>query len=274
MKKTFEYIALVGVTLFSFYYTDRVTKIMNSKDPVMENIKQYQTDTKTACKEGYITSEGVVLGVNGSIVNVSESYSNMQGVGYDPSLMVWDEISCEVTKETSIDNYIIKGNEATNSVSLFINVIDASLLKEITEISDTKNVKLNLILTGSILETNKDLIKELSTKGYNLIYGGIEENDFKKYLKILKDFNQKDNTYCINLGLKDTLDMCKKKNINSIKTNNIYTNSILLNTKKNLEKGGFYVYKENKNTLEELSATINFIKGKQLKIVSLEEILN
>ena len=67
--------------------------------------------------------------------------------------------------------------------------------------------------------------------------------------------------------------MCKKEEINSLKTNNIYTKDILLNTKNNLEKGNFYVYKENKNTLKELSSTINFIEGKQLKIVSITNML-
>ncbi len=273
MKKIFEYIALAALTLFSFYYTEKVTKIMNSKDPVMENIKKYKKESKVSCKEGYVTSEGVVLGVSGSVVNVSESYSNMQGKGYDTSLLVWDEVACKVTKETTKDSYIIKANEITNSVSLFINVVDLSLLKDIISISENKNIKLNLIVTTSLLETHKDYFKELVTKGYNIIYSGNEEKDLKKYISIMKEYKNEDNTFCINLDTQNTLEICKKHNINSIKANNIYTNKILYNTKKDLEKGAFYIYKENKNTLEELSATINFIQGKQIKIVPLSEIL-
>ena len=90
MKKYFEYIGLIALTLFSFYYTDKVTKIMNSKDPVMISIKEYKDKTKESCKEGYYTNDGVILGVNGKIVDVNESYSNMISKGYDEELMVFE----------------------------------------------------------------------------------------------------------------------------------------------------------------------------------------
>lgn len=273
MKKYFEYIGLLALTCFSFYYTEKVTKIMNSKDPVMISIEEYKEKTNTDCKEGYITSDGVVLGVSGQIVDVNESYSAMQGVGYNEELMVFKEVSCKVNMDTTLDNYIIKGNEAKMGVSLFINVNDGTLLKEIIEISNNKNVYLNLIVTGSVLETHKDYMKELYKDGYEIIYGGSEENDFKKYTKIMKDFENNPRMYCINLGIKDNLNMCKKAKINSIKASNIYTKDILLSTKTNLEKGSFYIYKENNNTLKELSSTINFINGKQLKIMSITDML-
>lgn len=273
MKKYFEYIGLLALTCFSFYYTEKVTKIMNSKDPIMVSIEEYKEKVSTDCKEGYITNDGVVLGVSGRVVDVSESYSAMQGTGYNEDLMVFEDVSCKVNMDSTLDNYIIKGNEAKNAVSLFININDGSLIKEIIEVSKNKNVKLNLIVTGSVLETHEYYLNELYNDGYEIIYGGGEENDFKKYTKIMKDFENKPRMYCINLGIKDTLDMCKKSKINSIKATNIYTKDVLLNTKTNLEKGSFYVYKENNNTLKELSSTINFINGKQLKIMSLTDML-
>lgn len=273
MKKYFEYIGLIALTCFSFYYTERVTKIMNSKDPIMVNIEEYKDNMNTSCKEGYITSDGVVLGVNGREVDVRESYSNMQGMGFSEDLMVWNEVECKVNLETTLDSYIIKGNESKASVSLFINVIDGSLLDKIIEVSKAKNVKLNLIVTGSILETYKEYMSEIYKDGYDILYGGIEENDFKKYIKIMKEFENKPRMYCMNLGIKDTLDMCKKSNINSLKSDKIYTRDVLLNTKNNLEKGSFYIYKENANALKELSSTINFIEGKEIKIINITDML-
>lgn len=273
MKKYFEYIGLLALTCFSFYYTEKVTKIMNSKDPVMISIEEYKETQDTDCKEGYITSDGVVLGVSGRVVDVNESYSNMQGVGYNEDLMVFKSVTCKVNASTTLDSYIIKGNEAKNAVSLFINVNDGTLLQDIIEVSENKNTILNIIVTGSVLETHKDYLKDLYDKGYEIIYGGVEENDFKKYTKIMKSFENKPRTYCINLGIKDTLEMCEKEKINSIKASNNYTKDILLNTKTNLEKGNFYIYKENNNTLKELSSTINFINGKQIKIMSITDML-
>lgn len=273
MKKYFEYVGLIALTCFSFYYTERVTKIMNSKDPIMVNIEEYKEKANIDCKEGYITSDGVVLGVNGFVVDVNESYSKMQGVGYDESLMVFNEVVCKVNLESTLDNYIIKGNDSKNSVSIFININDGSLIEDIIDLADTKNIKLNLIVSGSVLETHKEYLKEVYKNGHEIIYGGVEENDLKKYIKIMEYYEKAPRTYCINTGIKDILNMCKKEEINSLKTNNIYTKDILLNTKNNLEKGNFYVYKENKNTLKELSSTINFIEGKQLKIISITNML-
>ena len=49
--------------------------------------------------------------------------------------------------------------------------------------------------------------------------------------------------------------------------------NILYNTKANLEKGEFYVFYENKNTLEEISALIKFVKGKNIDIVNINKLL-
>lgn len=273
MKKYFEYAGLIALTCFSFYYTEKVTKIMNSKDPIMVSIEEYKEKTNTACKEGYITSDGVVLGVNGLEVDVLESYSNMQGVGYSEDLMIFNPVECKVNLSNTLDNYIIRGNESKNNVSIFININDGTLIEDIISVSEQKKIKLNLIVTGSVLETHKEYMNKLYNKGYEIIYGGIEENDLKKYIKIMKSYENKPRSYCINLNIKDTLNMCKKEGLNSLKSSNIYSKDILLNTKNNLQKGGFYIYKENNITLKELSAAINFIEGKQLKIIPITEML-
>lgn len=274
MKKYFEYIGLLVITCFSFYYTEKVTKIMNSKDPIMVSIEAYKEESYVPCKEGYKTSDGVVLGVNGKVVNTTQSYSNMQGYGYKEDLMVFEEVQCNVTKDNTKDSYIIKANEATNSVSLFINVIDGSYLKDIVEISKYKGVRINFIVTGSVMETHKDYLKEIYNDGFDIVYGGVEENDFKKYLSVSKQFQASERRFCVNLGIKDNLDMCKKSNINSLKPVYNYTYDMFLNTKKTLNKGNFYIYKESENVVEEISPIINYISGKQIRIVSISELLN
>ena len=107
LKKYFEYIGLLAFALLSFYYTDKVTQLMNSKDPIMISINEYKEKEKAPCKEGYITSEGVVLGRNGKEVDALQSYSNMQGKNFDESLLVFNEIACKVSLETSLSDFII-----------------------------------------------------------------------------------------------------------------------------------------------------------------------
>ena len=141
LKKYFEYAGLIALTCFSFYYTEKVTKIMNSKDPIMINIEEYKEKVNTDCKEGYITSDGVVLGVNGKVVDVSESYSNMQGMGFSEELMVFNEVKCKVNLGSEVDNYIIIAHDVIKGVSLFLNVNDGSLLDPIIKISKQKKHK-------------------------------------------------------------------------------------------------------------------------------------
>ncbi len=272
MKKYFEYLGLIVFALFSFYYTEKVTKIMNSKDPVMKQIKDYKSTNEVSCTEGYITSDGVVLGVSGKIVDIDESYTSMQGSGFDESLLVFKKDECKVNLETTKDNYIIKGNEKKNSISIFIELSDMELINNIIEKTSIKSTPINIITTGKMMEENKDTFKDLSKKGYEIIYGGTNKEDFKKYINIMNEL--KANKYCINVEDNDILPMCKKENINSLKAKKIYRKDILRNTQRELKKGEFYIYKENANTLKEISATINYIDGKQIQILKITDLLS
>ncbi len=274
MKKYFEYIGLIAFALFSFYYTEKVTKIMNNKDPLMTEIKKYKEKTKETCKEGYYTNEGVVLGVNGKIVDINESYSNMASTGYDESLMVFEEVTCKVNKDSTLENYIVKGNEVKNSISLFIEIKDMALIEKIINISKSQNIKLNLIIDGKTLENNKNYFNKLYLDKYDFIYNGTEKSDLKKYIKTIKDFNVDKRLYCISYNNIDNKEICKKENINTIKSSYYYDKNILLNTQTNFERGNFYIYKENNSTLKELNTLINFIKGKNLSIVNLTDLLS
>lgn len=273
MKKYFEYIGLIALTLFSFYYTDKVTKIMNNKDPIMVSIKEYNEKNKESCTEGYYTNDGVILGVSGKVVNISESYSNMVGNQYDEDLLVYEKVSCKVNKENTIDNYIIKGNDIKNSVSIFIELKDLSLIKSIINISSNHNIKVNLLVDGKLLENNKEYLKELYLNNYDLVYNGTISEDLKLYNKLINSFDKDNRRLCMSYLKKDNLNICKKEKLNTIRTEYIYDKNIYINTKSNLEKGGFYIFKENDNTLREFNSLINYIKGKKLNIISISEML-
>lgn len=271
MKKFFEYAGLFVLTIFSFYYTDKLVKLTNEKDPIMKEIVEYASANNTKCVEGYVTSEGVVLGVSGSVVDEDTSYANMKGWGFNEDLLVFLEDACILNKEANVDDYIIKGNEIKNSVSLFIDVFDGTLLKDIVVISEAKKVKVNFLVTGKELETYKDYFNVLYNNGYDIIFNGSDKTDYEKYKTIMKNFNKKSNKYCYNNDLIDMLDLCSKDKINTIKTDKYYNKDLLLNTKNNLESGVFLIFKENEILLEELSSVINYIEAKGMKVVTLTE---
>ena len=267
MKKYLEYLGLISFTLFSFYYTDKVTNIISSKDPIMISIKEYASNNIDNCKEGYITSDGVVLGKNGKEVNTRESYSNMQGKEFNEELLVFDEITCKVNLSSVKKEYIMNANPSKNIISIFIKIDNMKYIKDIVEIANSKNVKLNILLDGKTLNDNKEYFIELYNEGHYIIYNGKDYDDLKLFLNVIND------TYCMKLD-DNNLDFCLKESIQRLKTNYIYNDKILKNTKNDLEKGSFYIFKENKNTYKELSSVISYINAKHINIVNIHEALH
>ena len=269
MKKYFEYIGLLTFALCSFYYTNKVTKIMNAKDPVMIEIKKYNEKNKTNCKEGYIKNNEVVLGSSGKEVNIEMSYSNMQGKEFDESKLVFNELTCKINVESAKDNYIIKGNESKNMISLLIKVNDTSLLNEILEIGKQSNISLGIITDGNILEKNKEYFEKTLKNGNYIVNDG---NNFNTYYNFMNEVKM--NKYCIETSSNDNLNDCKKGKVILLRTNEIYRSNILLNVKTDLEKGKFYVLSENNITLKELNALIKVINAKGISTVSLDKLFN
>ncbi len=272
MKKYFEYIGLLAFALFSFYYTDKVTNMMNSKDPVMVSINEYKEKENTPCKEGYITNDGIVLGRSGREVNTIESYSNMQGKSFDESLLVFNEVTCKVSLETAISGYIINANPSKNLVSLFIKIDSLDYFNDIEKVLEEKNTLANIITNGKTLSENKEYFLSLYNKGYEIVYNGTGVDDYRLYKKELKEMNKNAKVVCMSISEGD-ISFCEKEKVLKLKTSYYYNKDILLNTKKNLEKGSFIIYKENKNTLEEISSAINYINGKKLAIKPISEAL-
>lgn len=268
MKKYFEYLGLLTFAVCSFYYTTKVTKLMNSKDPLMITLKEYKEENKSVCKEGYIKDGEAVLGASGKELNIEESYSNMQGDEFDKSKLVFNELTCKINLNSVKDNYIIKGNESKNMVSLLIKVNSTSLLNEILEIGKNTNIPLGIIVNDNLLSNNNDyLLKVLKNNNY-LVFEGENINN---YISLTKELGS--SQYCIETSKNTTLKDCKKEKIPLLR-GEVYTKNILLNVKNNLEKGSFYVLSENNVTLKELNALIKVINAKGMKIVSLDELFN
>lgn len=273
MKKYLEYVGLILITVFGFYYTDKVTTLMNSKDPLMIEIKEYKDKLSTDCKEGYLTEDGLVMGTSGYVVDVEESYSRMQGLEFNKDLVVFKEIKCKVNAENTKDTYIIKGNESKNMISIFIKVNDLSHIEEITNKFNSNDIKINIITSGVTLEKNIDLFKKIIMKGNKIVYNGMGESDLEKFTNVMSSFNSNEKTYCMVLNSNEDLEYCKNKKINTLKAKYIFTKEVYHNTLINLDKGNFYVYTENALINDEINPLIKYIQAKNISIVDIEELL-
>ncbi|MEG2457694.1 MAG: hypothetical protein RSB41_02250 [Bacilli bacterium] len=264
IKKVFEYSGLLAFLLFSFYYTDKVVGLAQKRDPIMESIIEQVSLVNKGCIEGYISEEGVVPGISGKSIDVDKSYQNMKGLGFNKELLVYNEEKCIVSSVNNMKNYIIKGNEKKNSVSILLLINNNEYLKDIINIATNKKIKIDLIINERLLEENREMYTKLINNGFNFIYN--DNKNINKYLKYLKDEDKENTSLCIKTKNIDPIEECKNKKINTIVPKTYLSKNILLSLKNTLYKGQFIVLYENKNTVNELSAVINFINAKGIDI--------
>lgn len=263
MKKYYKYILVSMFVLFSFYYTDKIITMSEHNNVIMNSIVEYASNNDYKCREGEITSDGIILGLSGLSVNKNKSYSNMKGIGFKKELIEYNDEECILSKSNNLDKYIIKGNNYLNNISIVIDVNDGKNFLKMMKIADNKGYTLNLLFNYEMLNSNIDNISNYS----NVLFKGKNKEDVNNFMKILHD-----EFYCTNKD-GDIIEVCKNKKLNSINVINYISKDLLINTKKILDKGVIIFIKENEFNLSELSATLNYIKSRGYTIVSINDLL-
>ena len=151
MKNYFKYFLIIGFVLFSFYYTDKVTKISEQNNVIMASINDYAIKHDSKCIEGSITEDGIVLGLSGISVNKNKSYSNMKGIGFDEKLLEYNKEECILSTNNNYDKYIIAGNNYINNISLVIDVNNGKYFSKMVKIAENKDVSINLLFNYEML---------------------------------------------------------------------------------------------------------------------------
>lgn len=250
--------------MFSFYYTDKVTKISEQNNVIMASINDYALKHDSKCIEGSITEDGVILGLSGISVNKNKSYSNMKGIGFDEKLIEYNNEECILSTNNNYDKYIVAGNSHDNNVCLVVDVNSGKYFSKMLKIAENKEVTINLLFNYEMLN---EYIESISNHN-NILFKGKTRDELNNYIKILHD-----EFYCTNRE-SDVIDICKSKKLNSINVINYIDKNLLLNTKKILNKGSIVFIKENEFNMNELSSTINYIKSRGYNIVSITELLS
>lgn len=270
MKKLFEYTGILTLIALSFIYTEKAVELVNKNDPIMVSINDYAINNDKGCVEGSITSDGVILGLNGLIVDKEESYSNMKGWGYNEELMEYELDKCLINAGAYIDEYIVKGNVSKKSINIIVNINDGSNLDDINNIFSKNNINISYGVTGEFLNDNMNLINKYN--GDNFIYTGNNEDDLKLYLDIMNSIDKKIFKTCLEIGDTFILGYCSENRINTIRAKNYFTKDYLLNTKKSLDNGEILIFKESSQLVNELNSIINYIKAKGFNIVNTKEL--
>ena len=189
----------------------------------------------------------------------------MKGIGFKEELLEFDKDECILNKKNNIDRYILKGNDYNKNVSIVINTDSGKYFNKMLDVSESKNIEINLLMNTSFLRDN-------ITDDYNhsnILYKGSSLSDLNNFYSLLHN-----EFFCVKTNDYEITNDCKNKKLNSIKMNNEIKKDLLISTKKLLNNGAIIFIRENEFNLSELSSAINYIKSRGYNIVNINELLS
>lgn len=275
LKKTFEYIGIFSLFIFSFIFTEKTATVIKEQDDVMIKIKEVADNYYVPAKESVIIDKTIVPGISGQMVDIDESYYKMKKMGlFNETLLVIKKIDPVNTIKNNMDKFIISGNKNLKKVSLIFLVNSDEKIKNVLQILENEDVRSNIFVSGSFMEANNSLISKIAEKHLigNLSYNNDYNNsDFIWMSTIIKKFND---NYCYSENLdEDVLKVCSKNNSYTVVPSTIIRTKPLLNVTKSLSNGSIISFYINDDLLKELDIVIKEIKSKGYEIVVLSELL-
>ena len=99
MKSYLKYLIVIFLTVFSFYYTDKVIELSEYNNTILASINDYASVNDTKCIEGEINENGIILGLSGLNVDNNKSYSYMKGIGFKEELIQYKKDKCILNKD-------------------------------------------------------------------------------------------------------------------------------------------------------------------------------
>ena len=98
MKKVFNITLTILLIYFSFYYTNKVSNYIKSKDPIMIKIINSKDKYFKEAIDATITDNTIIPGLNGLEVDINESYTKMKKVNsYIPDMLVFSSIKPSIS---------------------------------------------------------------------------------------------------------------------------------------------------------------------------------
>ena len=276
MKKLLNIITITIISLFSYYYTDKLIDLSKRNDPIMKEIINNKSNYEVSPINGIIDNDTLSVGVSGKVVNIDKSFEKMKSFNkYSDIFFEYTTISPKIKKKNNYDKYIIGSLSNDNEISFIFKSNNISLIEQIVYILNYNDVSATFFIDGKVIESNLLQMKALfydkgsalGIFGYNYNYDRFSV----KYVKSLLSNGFNYSNYCLyknNTFIKS----CAYYRINTIKPFSI-NNNLYSYIKNNKKSGSIYQIEVNSNTIKELNTTILYLKQKGYKIVTLDYLL-
>ena len=277
MKSTLKIIGLFILIGFSFFYTDKVIQVIREEDKIMIELTSIEDTYRKEAVDATIIGNTIIPGLNGSVINIDDSYNKMKNLGiFDKNLLIYNDIVPNISITNNKDKFIIKGNNNKQMVSIIFIMDNDKYLDDINKILSLKQVKANYFVTYSYLINNSTKIKDIDHEFYSYGDNGLYSNDNLLFSNnLLTRIKNNNAIYCLAKNMEENiLNICSKNNLYTV-TPSIIGNTNPYNTiKDKLTSGSIILLSMNKETMNELSTIIDYIKGKGLKIDTLSNLLS
>ncbi|MCI5733706.1 MAG: hypothetical protein MR297_00815 [Tenericutes bacterium] len=281
--KNKPYLTVIGIcllTVFSFYYTNKLIEFSKSKDPIMIEIMKNKDDYNKLSIDALINNNYITPGSEGLEVDVDKSYTKMKKLGkYNDNLYVYDVVKPTISIKDNYNKFVINGNTTKKEVSLIFKVNDLKNIENINKILFNNNVSATFFIDGNIKDDDINILKILDeSNNYfgNLGYNKKYSIKTIKYTNALLDRIDDDNhNYCYvekdDINVLKTCSEVKMYTIKPMVVSNIFPFTYI---KQNLENGKIFSLDTNSYTLKQLDLIIKYVRQKGYDFVTLEEILN
>lgn len=121
MKKIIKVFSIMLLVCFSFYYTEKIAYIMQSKDELMIHINKVKENYNVEYVNAVINDGTIIPGINGVIVNSQKSYSKMKSLNvFNEYYLEYEQIKPVISLSDNKDKTIIKGNKNKNAVAILV----------------------------------------------------------------------------------------------------------------------------------------------------------
>lgn len=275
MKKTFQVIGLISLTIFSFFLTEKTALVVNNLDEIMVTIKSEKDKYKSDYVNAIVEGNTIIPGVNGKTVNVNKSYKNMKMNGYfNEKLFIYDYTKPKISLNDNLDKYIIKGNPNKRMVSLVFVLKGQDDISDILSVINNYSVKATFFIDYVWYENNNELVKKIIEDGHILsIYmDDYNDPDFEWIDTVIKKINKQSINFCYaKEENEDNIKVCSSKGNYTIKPIVVSENTPLVDIKSKLEPGSILSFNINSELKKELSTIIIYIKSKGYSLTNLKD---
>ena len=276
-KKYLSIIISLILIVLSFFYTNKIIDVFKNKDPIMQEIKEYEKKYKDTNSESIIMEDSIIPGVKKEVIDVDKSYSNMKKTRkFDKNLLVFKESTKDEYITKKYNKYIISLNKIEPNISLVFEIENTDYLDNILNILNTYKIKDTFFISKNLYDNNINIIKKIIDQGneVELLSSNYSVYEVNKYNSLIKLLSNNKLSFCLNKDKnEELLKSCETSKLHSIVPSLIITNNLYYNVKNNLENGLIILLKNNKNNVKELSNTIKYINQKGKNIVLLKSII-